>query len=111
MKHLHILWTNADIHIAQYMVMMYATNAMLNGWWDKVTVILWGATAKLAAESDVIKDRIVIAKQAGVEFSACIACANQLGVGEALRGQEIELKGWGEPLTELIQTGAHLLTI
>lgn len=46
-KNVHILWTNADLHTSQFMVMMYARNSMLRGWWDHVTVIIWGATAKL----------------------------------------------------------------
>ena len=31
-EHLHILWTNADVTTAKLMVMMYARNAMKNGW-------------------------------------------------------------------------------
>lgn len=38
-EHLHILWTNADVTTAKLMVMMYARNAMKNGWWKEVTVI------------------------------------------------------------------------
>ena len=50
-NHLYILWTNADVLTSDKMVMMYSINAKLYKWWDKVTVIIWGATAKLAAEN------------------------------------------------------------
>lgn len=50
---LYLLWTNADILTSENMVMMYTTNSMLQKWWDNVTVIIWGATAKLVAESDL----------------------------------------------------------
>ena len=43
---LYILWTNPDPLTAEKMVFMYAKNSRLQGWWDDVTVILWGATAK-----------------------------------------------------------------
>jgi hypothetical protein len=37
---LTILWTNADPLTSHHMVMMYARNAKLNGWFDDVTVVL-----------------------------------------------------------------------
>ena len=43
-RHVHILWTNADPDTSEHMVMMYATNGLLRGWWDQITVIIWGAT-------------------------------------------------------------------
>ena len=108
---LHILWTNADVETSVYMVMMYAKNSMLRKWWDHVTVIIWGATAKLAAEDPMIKEQIKVAMQAGVKFSACISCAAQLGVVEQLEEQGIEVIPWGPPLTELLQEKAPLITV
>lgn len=110
-KKLHILWTNADPETAQFMVMMYATNSMLRQWWDEVTVIIWGATARLAAENEDIRERIRIAQHAGVAFSACIACAEQLGAVDALKALGVEVIPWGQPLTKLIQSGAPLITV
>jgi hypothetical protein len=110
-KSLNILWTNADVDTSVHMVMMYATNSMLNGWWESVTVIIWGATARLAAENALVQEKIKIAMHAGVKFSACRACALNLGVLEALEAQGLEVKFWGEPLTELLTEGGKLLTI
>ena len=110
-NHLYILWTNADVLTSDKMVMMYSTNAKLYKWWDEVTVIIWGATAKLAAENEQIRMRIQIAQQAGVKFSACKACADQLGTTEQLLEQGIEVMYWGEGLTEILKNGDKLLTI
>ena len=77
---LYILWTNADVHTGLYMVLMYAKNSMLQGWWEHVTVIIWGGTAKLAVENTAIQEEMKVAQNVGVKFSACIACARQLGV-------------------------------
>ena len=63
---LHILWTNADVETSQLMVMMYATNSMINHWWDGVTVIIWGATARLAAQNAQIQESIKVAMNVGV---------------------------------------------
>ena len=108
---LYILWTNADFITSEKMVFMYATNSMLYSWWENVTVIIWGAPAKLVAENAIIQERVRLAQQAGVFFSACIACADQLGVSDKLRELGIEVKGWGTGLTELIKEGEHLITI
>ena len=108
---LTILWTNADPTTAQLMVMMYARNCMLKGWWDEVTVVIWGATARLAAENLVIQEEIKMAQHAGVAFSACVTCARRLGVIEALERLDVEVKPWGEPLSQILQSGGSLLTV
>ena len=92
---LSILWTNADPITSEKMVLMYATNAMLHSWWENVTVILWGAPAALAGENEAIRERMRLAMQAGVKFSACKACADQLGVAESLETLGVEVVYWG----------------
>ncbi|MEA4814618.1 MAG: DsrE family protein [Oscillospiraceae bacterium] len=110
-EELYILWTNADPLTAHNMVMMYATNALLKRWWDEVTVIIWGATAKYVAEDESIQGKIKIAQQAGVKFTACQACAVNLGVKDTLEALGIEVISWGPPLTELIKEHKNLITI
>ena len=108
---LYILWTNADPITSEKMVMMYATNARLKNWWDEVTVIIWGATARLTAEDRHIQEKIKTAQLAGVRFTACQACAEQLGVSDQLAGLGIEVMYWGEPLTQLLRDNEKILTI
>jgi hypothetical protein len=108
---LYILWTNADILTSDKMVMMYATNSMLNHWWEEVTVIIWGATAELVSENTFIQDKIKIAARAGVRFSACKACAEHLGAVEKLEGLGIEVVYWGKGLTDILQGNEKLITI
>ena len=102
-KKLHILWTNSNINTSRMMVMMYARNAMLHNLWDNVTVIIWGDTARLVATDLIIQEEIILAKQAGVHFSACISCAINLGVREDLELLGLEVIPWGVPLTEILQ--------
>jgi len=47
-----------------------------------VTLIIWGAPAKLYAENTEIQEKIKGALDAGVHLTACKACADQLGVTE-----------------------------
>lgn len=108
---LYILWINADLITSEKMVMMYATNSMLKHWWDEVTVIIWGATAKIIAENKMLQGKLEIARLAGVKFSACKACADQLGVTECLQGMDIEIIYWGEELTRILKDDEKLISV
>ena len=110
-NHLYILWTNADPLTAEKMVFMYGVNARLREWWQEVTVIIWGAPAKLVAENGDVQKKVAEALDAGVKLSACKACADQLGVTDKLVELGIEVKFWGQPLTELLKSDAKLLTV
>jgi hypothetical protein len=110
-EHLYILWTNSDPVTADKMVFMYALNGLKKGWWKEVTIIIWGSTAKLAGENADTQSKIKELLAAGVKFSACKACADELGVTEKLLALGIEVKYWGQPLTEIIKAGQFLLTI
>ena len=110
-KHLYVLWTNADLITAEKMVFMYTVNSLLKKWWEKVTLIVWGATAKLVSEDENIQKMVKKALEAGVHISACKACADQLGVTENLEKLNIEVKYWGMPLTEILKNEEALLTI
>lgn len=107
---LYILWTNDNLDTTRHMVMMYATNAKLRGWWQEVKVIIWGATAKLVAHNGEVQRYMELARRAGVSFSACISCAQELGVTKELEALAIEMIPWGEPLTQLLKNNEKLLT-
>jgi hypothetical protein len=108
---LFILWTNGNPITAEKMVFMYSINSLLKGWWEHITLIIWGSPAKLVSEDANIQEKIREALNAGVHITACKACADQLGVTDILKKMNIEVKYWGEPLTEIVKTGATLLTI
>jgi len=109
--HLYVLWTNDNLITAEKMVFMYTVNSLVHGWWEEVTLIIWGATAKLVNENTDIQEQIKKAQDAGVHVTACKACADQLGVTETLEKLNIEVKYWGVPLTEVLKNGERLLTI
>ncbi|WP_105614849.1 DsrE family protein [Vallitalea okinawensis] len=108
---LNILWTNADVITAEKMVMMYAINSKIHDFWDEVTVIIWGATARLAAENPLVQEKIRQAIHVGVHVSACKACADQLNVSDKLAELGVELKYWGEGLTDILKENEKLITV
>jgi hypothetical protein len=109
--HLYVLWTNDNPITAEKMVFMYTINSLAHGWWDNVTLIIWGAPAKLVSEDARIQALIKDALAAGVHITACKACANQLGVTETLEKLQIEVKFWGQPLTDILKSNERLITI
>ena len=110
-SHLYILWTNDNPITAEKMVFMYGINSILQDWWEKVTIIIWGATVQLACENEEIQGKINEALKEGVHITACKACADQLGVSDDLEKLGIEVKYWGVPLTEILTNNEKLLTI
>jgi hypothetical protein len=47
----------------------------------------------------------------GVYVSACRACAERLNAAEALEKMGVDVKYWGQPLTDILKTGKNLLTV
>ena len=43
---LNVLWTSGDLITAEKMLFMYPHNAKLLGWWEDVTLIIWGASTQ-----------------------------------------------------------------
>jgi hypothetical protein len=109
--HLYVLWTSDNPITAEKMVFMYTVNSLIHNWWEKVTLIVWGAPAKLVSEDEAIQKMVTDAIEAGVHISACKACADQLGVTETLEKLNIEVKYWGIPLTDILKGDQPLVTI
>lgn len=109
--HLFLLWTTSDPDTSANMVLMYATNSILRDWWKKVTVILWGGAQKTLLSDKNVHHKFLLAKEKGVEFTACISCAVNQGLVDDLKADGIELIPWGETMTELIKERYHLITI
>jgi len=110
-KELFILWTTGDAFTAEKMVFMYAINSKLQNWWDEVTLIIWGASTKLVEQNHRMQKLIKKAMEAGVKVTACQACADELESSDKLKELGVELKYWGKPLTELLQSNKKMITI
>ena len=108
---LNILWTNDNFITSEKMVFMYGINARRKDLWKEVTIIIWGATAKLVSENKVIQELIEEAKLEGVHITACRACTDQLGVTEILEGLDIEVIYQADPFTKILKSDETLITI
>lgn len=112
MNDLYMLWTNADVTTSKLMVFMYAGNSKRLEWWDTVTVIIWGATAKLTKENKEIQDELNHLMDSGVNVIACKACADELDATATLEKMDIPVDYLGTYLTDIIKDSKkHLITI
>lgn len=105
-----VVWTSGDPDVALRMVFMYCANAMKHGWWDEVTLLVWGPSQKLLAESEVLQTELAEMLDQGVRVVACKACADSYPVTESLEALGVEVFYTGEFLTEWIKSGRAVIT-
>jgi len=105
-----VLWTSDDPYVAEMVVLMYTHAAKTAGWFTEVTLIIWGPSAKLAAENLKVQEKLKAMQEDGVVIEACIVCANEYGVTDDLKNMDFVVKGMGSPLTDYLKSGAKVLT-
>lgn len=108
---LYILWQSDNFISAEKLVFQYAIFCIKQGWFDDVTIIIWGASAQMAKRNPHIQKLIKEAMAQGVKISACKACADDLESTDALSELGIELRYWGKPFSELLKANKKILTV
>lgn len=107
---LAVLWTSGDREVALKVTFMYTLNAKRQGWFDEVTLIVWGPSSRLLAGDPELQEQVRQMKEEGVTLVACKACADSYGVSEKLEALGIEVKYMGVPLTEMLKGDWKVLT-
>ena len=110
MDELVVLWTSGDREVALEMVFMYVLNSMRNGWWRKVTLIVWGPSSKLLSADEELQVMISQIMDFGVEVKACRACADHYGVSMDLEKMGIEVKYMGKEFTDHLKGDPKVIT-
>lgn len=107
-----VVWTSGDRDVALKMVFMYTYNATATrfGWWQDITLVIWGPSAKLLSIDKELQDYVKKTKKAGVTLEACKACADMYEVSDELAGLGVDVKYMGDVLTDYIKEGRHVLT-
>jgi hypothetical protein len=111
MDKLNILWTTDNKDTIFNMLSMYAINSISNKWWQKVNLIIWGASAKLVGNDIQVQTEIVEMINQGVTIEACKDCCDNFGVTDKLTKLGINVRYMGKPLTDYIKSGENILTI
>jgi hypothetical protein len=105
-----MLWISDDIDAAEKMAFMYAHTAKKAGWFQEVTVIIWGPSAKLISENEKLQEKVKAMQADGVKIEACVACARQYGVDGKLRELGYDVKGMGTHLTNYLKSEAKVIS-
>ena len=105
-----IVWTSADIEVARKMILLYGSVILPRGYWDEATIMIWGPSAKLLAESAELQERVKVVQETGVKFNCCVVCSDDYGVSKKLASLGIEMIHTGEMLTQALQNDWKTLT-
>lgn len=105
-----IVWTSGDRDVALGMVFMYGGNAKRYGWWESVTLLVWGSSQKLLAEDAELQEALGGMLDVDVRAVACKACADNYGLSSQLEQLGVEVFYTGEYLTNWIKSDAHVVT-
>lgn len=103
MNKLVILWTGGDKVSAENMIFMYGLNSKLKGWWEEVTLIIWGASTELTANDETIQDLVKKMIENSVKVKACKACAENLNAVEKLEDLGVDVFYIGATLTDYLK--------
>jgi hypothetical protein len=106
-----VLWTADNPDVATHMAFMYMRASKTSNWWDDVTLVVWGPSSKLLAESEKLQSELAKLKEADVRVQACVVCANMYGVADTLRDLGIEVKPMGKPLSDMLQSDWTLISL
>lgn len=111
MDKLNILWTTGDKATFLSMIAMYTSNALNNGWWDEINILIWGGSTKLALKDNEVQKTISELIEAGISVEACMACADLHEASQVLMDLGVNVRYTGMLLTDYIKSDVKLLTI
>ena len=105
-----VVWSSGDPGVAKNVCFMYTHNAKKRGWFDVVHLVVWGPSAKLLAENEELQKEVKAMQKTGVVVEACVTCATNYGVVDALKKLDIDVKPMGQPLTDRLKGPWKVLT-
>lgn len=107
---LAVVWTSGDPEVAHRVCLMYAHAARQQTWFDEVTLVVWGPSARLLAADKDLQAKVKAMMADGVIVKACVVCADSYGVTDKLRSLGLTVEPMGKPLTGFLKEGWKVLT-
>ena len=104
-----VVWTSGDKEVAEKMVFMYTFNAKKYEWWEDITLLVWGPSAKLLTEDKDLQDYVKGMLDIGINVLACKGCADMYEVSDKLEAIGVTVKYTGTDLTSFIKE-RHVIT-
>jgi len=104
-----VVWTSGDKEVAMKMVFMYTFNAKKYEWWDDITLLVWGPSAKLLTEDKELQDYVKTMLESGIHVLACKGCADMYKISAELEQIGVTVRYTGKDLTDFIKE-RHVIT-
>ena len=104
-----VVWTSGDKEVAEKMVFMYTFNAKKYEWWEDITLLVWGPSAKLLTEDKELQDYVKAMIDSGIHVLACKGCADMYEISDKLEQIGVTVKYTGTDLTNFIKE-RHVIT-
>jgi hypothetical protein len=104
-----VVWTSGDKEVAEKMVFMYTFNAKKFKWWDDITLLIWGPSAKLLTEDKELQDYVKAMLDSGIRVLACKGCADMYEISDELEKIGVTVRYTGTDLTNFIKE-RHVIT-
>jgi len=98
-----IVWSSGEEEVAKKLILLYGSVMLERKYWDEATIMIWGPSAKLLANSSALQEQMKKVQDSGVKFNCCVVCSDDYGVSEKLSTLGVELIHTGEMLTEALQ--------
>ena len=107
---LAVVWTSGDSEVAHKVCFMYTHNAKKAKWFDEVVLVVWGPSSRILAGDKKLQAAVKEMMRDGVSVQACVVCADMYGVAGRLREMDIEVKGMGRPLSDMLKGDYKVMT-
>lgn len=104
-----VVWTSGDREVAEKMVFMYTFNAKKYEWWEDITLLVWGPSAKLLTEDKALQDYVKAMLDIGINVLACKGCADMYEISDKLEQIGVTVRYTGTDLTSFIKE-RHVIT-
>lgn len=104
-----VVWTSGDKEVAMKMVFMYTYNAKKYEWWEDITLLVWGPSAKLLSEDQDLQDYVKNMLDIDINVLACKGCADLYEVSDDLEKIGVTVRYTGVDLTNFIKE-RHVVT-
>lgn len=105
-----VIWTSGERDVALKMLFVYLNNALRNGWWNDITLIVWGPSAKLLAGDGMVRNFMKKVMDNGVKVLACKGCSDEYEISDELEGMGISVEYVGELMTQYIKSERQVIT-
>lgn len=105
-----IVWVTNNKETILNLICLYALNAKAKGWFEEVTLLVWGASQQILCEDEEIKDKIKEMREVGVKFIACKKCSENMYIEEQLQSCGVEIYYTGEFLSDWLKSGKPIMT-